>query len=128
MDAHTALPPGRGVECCVASIRLAIDRKRSKERTYYPALGDFVYRRATRRLCFCDTITLAYGLLAIVIYCLQTRASANNLLFLDVSRLHCTRLNQTSKCQKPSTELDLSVFAIVAHSSSCLILLDSRPR
>ena len=128
MDAHTALPFGTRGVCCGISIRLAVHRNRSKERTYYSALRDFACRRVTRRLRFRDTSTLAYGSLAMVIYCLQTRASANDLLFLDVSNLPCARLAQTCTCQRPSAQLDLSVLGIVAHSSSCLTLLDSRPR
>ncbi len=128
MDAHTAIPFGRRVVCCGTSIRSVVHRKGSKERTYYSAVRDFACRRVARRLRFRDTITLAFGLLAMVIYCLQTRASANDLLFLDVSDLPCARLAQTCTCQRPSTQLDLSVFGIVAHSSSCLTFLDSRPR
>ena len=74
------------------SIRLAVYRNRSKERIYYSALRDFACRRVIRRLRFRDTSTLVYGSLAMVIYCLQTRASTNDLLFLNVSNLLCVRL------------------------------------
>ena len=128
INIYTTLPfSTRGV-CYSTSIRLAIHRNRSKERTYYSALRDFAYRRVTRRLRFRDTSTLAYRLLAIVIYCLQTRASANNLLFLDVSNLLCARLAQTCICQRLSAQLNLSVLRIVAYSSLYLTLLNSRPR